>query len=165
MVCAGSSRPAERHTRTAPADAAPRRHRTAPAHRSPQAAARAPTAARARAVSRAARHGPASRHARAACASPGRLPDVSATTLGGLSQTDQEVCQDDRPTPSTLRCVLEGASWRPRALDDPSRARSGLRSGGGALLPPAQMLATKSCCNAALGLICSKRNQCHRKHL
>src|SRR5882672_8599995 len=74
VVCAVSSSPAERHTRTAPEDAAP-------------------TAARARAVSRAARHGPASRHARAACASPGRLPDVSATTLGGLSQTAHEVGQ------------------------------------------------------------------------
>src|SRR4029434_681896 len=43
------------------------------------------------------------------CQSSGSLPYVAATTLCGLSQAHQHVCQAHRTTPRKVRCVLDCA--------------------------------------------------------
>jgi hypothetical protein len=155
----GAARPAQRQPRTPKDDATPGGQSAAQASRGAKASARSHTAPISSASPRASRP-PASRHSRYACPASGSLPYVSAPPLGGLSQADQEGCQADRATPSTGRGRLEWASWRPRALDDPSRSCRGWRRVGGELRSPRDILKTKSCFHAEYRLIGSKRNQC-----
>jgi len=68
--------------------------------------------------------------------SSGSLPYVAETTLCGLSQTYQYVCQEARTTPRQVRCVLDCASFRPRALYNSSRPGSGFRDSGPWLCAP-----------------------------
>src|SRR5215831_12311097 len=69
--------------------------------------ARPQTAKISSALSRASRHRPGCCHYRYSCQSSGSLPYVAETTLCGLSQTYQYVCEEDRTTPRTVRCILD----------------------------------------------------------